>query len=126
MKQRGDTERADATAVEYYNPERDHYFFVLDGLGTAIIRAQGERTPLGQAAWRFEGYGMTAALPVNGQCPANLAPVYRAYNNGGRTGAPNFRYLTEVSAYRAMEAKGWTAEGIAFCVPPAASREARH
>jgi uncharacterized delta-60 repeat protein len=76
--------------------------------------------PPGVPKWNLEGRPMSLAIPAGGSCPANLAPVYRAFNGpaAGPAG-PNHRYTTDKALYDAMLAKGWLAEGVHFCVPPA-------
>ncbi len=59
---------------------------------------------------------------ADGSCAANLAPVYRLYNNG-QGGAPNHRYTTDVIVRAQMIAQGWMPEGLGpdavqMCSPP--------
>jgi hypothetical protein len=97
----------------------DSHFYTPEGAECDGLRALDASTPPGQYAWRFEGYAGNVAVPVDGNCAANLTPVYRLYNRGFEKGAaPNHRYTTDTALYAEMQAKGWAGEGVAFCVPP--------
>jgi len=53
-----------------------------------------------------------------GSCPAKYQPVRRLFNNQVGTGkAANHRYTAHPSDVRAMVARGWLDEGVAFCAP---------
>jgi hypothetical protein len=79
-------------------------------------------TPRGTPAWHLEGKPFDMPIPsADGVCPANLVPVYRAFNNiVGRGNGPNHRYTTSIAVYSAMLAQGWAGEGVHFCAPPRA------
>lgn len=76
-------------------------------------------TRRGSPAWHLEAKPFDIAIPSNGACPANLQPVYRAFN-GPAAGSygPNHRYTTDPAVYTAMLAKGWLPEGVHLCAPP--------
>jgi uncharacterized delta-60 repeat protein len=96
------------------------HFFTPRGPECDSLRALSERTPADKPAWRFEGIAFRAREPVDGTCPANLAPVYRLYNDGFARGkASNHRYVTDAALYSRMQESGWIPEGVRFCVPPA-------
>ena len=63
------------------------------------------------------------AVPsANGDCAAELIPVYRLYN-AGQGGAPNHRYTSDRDVRARMLAQGWVPEGIGpnavqMCSPP--------
>jgi hypothetical protein len=179
VRQSTGTPRIEATLVEYYHPQLDHYFLTLDGAESALLDANVEKmgwqrtgftmgawganapggavpvcrfygdpvigpnshfytpvgpecdglrqleqsTPAGQPVWHLEGLALSVAVPSNGACPANLTPVYRLFNGkSGAAGDPNHRYTTSNAVIAQMKAKGWFLEGLAFCVPPQASR----
>ena len=42
-------------------------------------------------------------------------PIYRFYNNRAAQNDTNHRYTDDLAAYLAMQAKGWTMEGIRLC-----------
>ncbi|HEX4884165.1 MAG TPA: hypothetical protein VFX05_08515, partial [Casimicrobiaceae bacterium] len=52
-----------------------------------------------------------------GTCPADLAVVWRLYNNG-MNGQANHRYVTSVTVLGDMVGRGWVVEGPVFCTPP--------
>jgi hypothetical protein len=63
-----------------------------------------------------------AMLPdAAGTCPLGMTPVYRLYNSG-MGGAPNHRFVTNLSERQNMLDKGYVPEGsgigIGMCVPP--------
>jgi len=74
------------------------------------------------AAWQYEAIAFYLLLPdANGQCPPGTVILFRLYNNGVG-GAPNHRFVTDVAAFNAMRAEGWTFEGNGLtgafaCVP---------
>jgi hypothetical protein len=99
------------------------HFFTPQGAECDGLLALAARTPPGSAAWRLEGITFSVAIPVDGSCSGALLPVYRLYNGGASRGlVPNHRYTVDTDVYLQMQAQGWTPEGIAFCVPPEASR----
>ena len=100
------------------DPTEGH-FWALEGFECDMLRSIDAATPPSSPAWRFEGYAFSAAEPVNGTCPDNLTPIYRAYNRGFAQGrAPKHRYSADERIYQSMIAQGWAAEGVRFCVPP--------
>ena len=69
----------------------------------------------------YEGQDFFVMKPTNGACPTGApVPVRRNFRPAidGRT--PNHRYSVSMATYNAMVAAGWSAEGIAFCVPASA------
>jgi hypothetical protein len=66
--------------------------------------------------WGYEGIAFWAWFPVNGQCPAGAAPVYRVYNARAAQNDSNHRFTTDPVQYSAMSA-GWTDEGVQLCSP---------
>jgi hypothetical protein len=102
------------------------HFFTPQGPECDSLRALADNTPIDEPAWRFEGIWFRAREPVDGKCPVNLAPVYRVYNNGFAQGkTSNHRYLTDAALYARMQERGWIAEGVRFCVPPAEPQRGR-
>jgi hypothetical protein len=95
-----------------------HFYTGEDNECGGLI-AQDEATPKGKPAWHLEAKPLDIALPADGVCPANLQPVYRAFNGpAAKTPDPNHRYTTDPAVYAAMLAKGWLPEGVHFCAPP--------
>ena len=48
-------------------------------------------------------------------CPSGTKPVYRLYNNRFQFHDSNHRFTTLLSEAQALQAQGWTLEGVAFC-----------
>lgn len=73
-------------------------------------------------AWQYEGDPFALRLPdTTGGCEPGTRALYRLYN-GGRGGAPNHRYTTNLFARGEMIARGWIPEGVGAvgvvgCVP---------
>lgn len=99
------------------------HFYIPEGSGCDFMRRLEAQASLGTLAWRLEGLTFSAAEAHGGQCPKTLFPVYRFYNRGYEHGRDsNHRYSVDPSISAEMTAKGWVAEGIAFCVPPVSNR----
>jgi hypothetical protein len=102
-----------------------HFYSTQDYECQGLLALQ-QSTPPGVPAWHFEAYTFSATNPVDGQCPPNLSPVYRAFSGPVSSAAgPNHRYTTDVALYQAMLAKGFIGEGVHFCAPPRPSRSNR-
>ncbi len=67
--------------------------------------------------WTFEGLAFDEQMPIGEECPVNLVPVTRIYNNG-IGGEANHRFLTSHSEAHATVAAGWLVEGVVFCAAP--------
>ncbi|MBN9429234.1 MAG: S8 family peptidase [Burkholderiales bacterium] len=65
--------------------------------------------------WTYEGIAFYAKLPVNGACPSNTVPIYRAYNMRWMHNDSNHRYTPRKSEYDKLVAKGWAGEGVTLC-----------
>ena len=69
-------------------------------------------------AWNFESRDFLTMLPINGTCPTNTVPVYRAYNNGYSRGIDsNHRITSDQAAIQQVVARGWINEGVVMCAP---------
>ena len=103
------------------------HFYTPQGPECDFLRSLEASAPPGQPAWHLEGFASDVTLPTDGQCPANLSPVYRVYNDGfGHGRDPNHRYTTDPALYAQMQSQGWVPEGVRFCVPLAASRSSTY
>jgi Repeat of unknown function (DUF5648) len=72
------------------------------------------------AGFSYEGFEFATALPINQSCPQNApVPIYRSFRFAQHGRTPNHRYSTSRAVYDAMNASGWTPEGIAFCATSA-------
>lgn len=84
------------------------HFFTVDRQECAQLR-DGEKV-----GWTFEGAPFWARFPKGDAC-VNGIPLYRLYNNS-KGGAPSHRFATRLPVVEAMQAQGWTNEGVAMCV----------
>lgn len=92
----------------FYAPGPSSHFFTSDaGECEAVKRMQG---------WGYEGLGFYVTPAQNRACAAPLQPVRRLYNNRYFQNDSNHRYVVDASLVPAMTARGWTDEGIVFCV----------
>jgi hypothetical protein len=97
----------------FYGP--NSHFYTADPQECANLKAQF--TPDAKS-WKFESNDFLTTPAVNGACPANLLPVYRAYNNGFARGVDsNHRITANHAAYLQTVAAGWIGEGIVMCAP---------
>ena len=110
----GRTLKAFATAqpgtspvCRYYIPPGygDSHFY---GRGAAECDATGANFPHLTLEAREFTY---VVLPVNGECPDGLTPIYRVFSN--RTDA-NHRYMDDRAVRAEMVARGWVVEGDGF------------
>jgi hypothetical protein len=86
------------------------HFYTLDPAECAQVR----RDP----GWHFESYDFSSNPPgPGGVCAAGTVPVYRAYNHRFAQNDSNHRLTTNLTAYNAQVALGWTGEGVVMCAP---------
>ena len=98
------------------------HFYSAEKFECDLLAQIEAQTPPDKPAWRFEREAFRITVPVDGNCPPNLTPVYRLYNRAGvpgRNREPNHRYTTALTIHTEMQAKGWISEGVHMCVPPA-------
>ncbi len=100
-----------ASICRFFNasfaPKSSH-FFAAQGLGC-------EETITHFPDWQLETLSaFSARIPDSGGACASGVPVYRLYNNG-MGGAPNHRFVTNVTEGLEMIGKGWTYEYVAMC-----------
>jgi len=99
------------------------HFYTPAGPECDFLVALAAGTPPGKPAWHLEGLAAAVTVPAGGECPGNLTPIDRAYNDGFAHGRdPNHRYTADAALYAQMQAQGWVGEGVAFCVPLPTSR----
>jgi Domain of unknown function (DUF5666) len=89
----------------------DSHFFTVDPTECSFVMTQF-------AAWTFEGHAFAMTPAVNGQCPADLVPVNRFFNNPGTAAAINHRFTVTQQAFDETLAMGWVNEGVAMCAQP--------
>lgn len=76
---------------------------------------QSEIESLEQPGSRWAREGVAFLVPRLDGCTAPYVPVYRLQNGRGAVNDTNHRYVTSLAERDAMLARGWLAEGIAFC-----------
>ncbi|HEX7403996.1 MAG TPA: hypothetical protein VF287_08280 [Usitatibacter sp.] len=67
--------------------------------------------------WQFEQIAFYSLMPINGQCPGDTVPVYRAYNQRAALNDSNHRFMSDLIMRYAQLATGWGDEGVQFCSP---------
>lgn len=85
------------------------HFYTASATECAVVR--------NDPGWTFEGIAFYALTPNGEQCPGNLQPIYRAYNNRFAQNDSNHRYSSALATLQGMTAQGWTVEGTVFCTP---------
>ncbi|SRR5258707_240296 len=83
----------------------------------AVQRADANAKGVSFLGWQYEQIAFYALLPVNGQCPGDTYPVYRAYNQRAIYNDSNHRFMGDSLTRSATLAGGWADEGVAFCSP---------
>jgi hypothetical protein len=83
----------------------------LEQQGRAQDAAAGRRF----MGWAYEGIAFYTVLPVNGDCPAGMKPVFRHYNDRYEYNDSNHRFTSDVRQRYAMS--GWNDEGAQMCAP---------
>ena len=100
------------------SPGPNSHFYTASQSDCDLLRALQAITPATQQRLNFESLDFMTTPATNGTCPANLVPVYRAYNNGvGRGIDGNHRFSTSASAIAEVVARGWVNEGGVMCAP---------
>jgi predicted dienelactone hydrolase len=85
------------------------HFYTIDAVECAKVKAD--------PFWTYESLAFNAFQTPTADCPADLIPVTRLYNNG-MGGQANHRFLTSRSETNNMYNQGWIIEGQVFCTPP--------
>lgn len=91
----------------FYSPQRNTHVFTASPAECGRMRQM-------KPEWTFEGIAF-AASPTCGHYTSQ--PVYRLARETG-TGAMKYRFAIKPGVRGEMVAKGWTDEGVAFCLPP--------
>lgn len=121
----GDTfNSAGATPVcRFYgsqSPGPNSHFYTVDPVECQGLKDQqipaGDPRKLTVKSWNFESLDFLSTPPSGGSCPAGMAPVYRAYNNGASRGVDsNHRISGNLAAIQQEVARGWKNEGVVMC-----------
>jgi hypothetical protein len=93
----------------FWGPAPRSHFFAIDPQECGIVRKPG-------TGWFYEGIAFGAYSAVNGTCEFSRKPVWRLHNNRSAQNDSNHRYVTKLSLASEMQLRGWTLEGVAFCV----------
>ena len=96
-------------ACRFFGPRFNSHFYTIDADECALRKAD--------PFWSYEGIAFNAFWTPTPDCPEDLIPVARLYNNG-MGGQANHRYLTSRSEINNTYQNGWTVEGQVFCTPP--------
>lgn len=118
----GNNTGSGASVCRFYgsvSPGPNSHFFTLSPGECGFLIELQERTPASVPRWNLEEFSFVAAPPgPGGVCPSELAPIYRAYNNGFARGQDsNHRFVADRSLLAPLVSEGWIDEGVAFCVP---------
>ena len=85
------------------------HFYTADVRECEAVRAD--------PGWRYEGIAFYSIVPGTTGCPTGMMPVRRLYNNRFAQNDSNHRYTTNPDVVAAMQAQGWTDEGVVLCSP---------
>ena len=105
------------------NQQRGSHFYTLKADDVAALRALNPSNLVVAGKPVDEGDGFRAFAPLaDGSCQKGALPVYRLFRGTARfPDDPNHRFVSTTSLYNDFVAKGWTGEGVAFCVYAASS-----
>lgn len=107
----------------FYSSDANSHFYTASAGECAQLRTieSQQRAANGGSTggWAFEGVAFFVQTPQDGQCPAGTTPITRMYNHGFENGqGANHRFVDAADLQALMAARGWSAEGTAFCVAP--------
>lgn len=100
------------------SPGPNSHFYTASPPECELLKSIQDRTPATQPRLNYEGLDFLTTPAVNGACPGNTVPVYRAYNNGDtRNIDGNHRFTTNATGIADTVARGWANEGAVMCAP---------
>ncbi len=100
------------------SPGPNSHFYTASADECTQLKQLQATTPATQKRWNFESLDFLTTAPMNGTCPTNTSPVYRAYNNGFSRGIDsNHRIVNDQTAIQEVVARGWINEGVVMCAP---------
>ena len=100
------------------SPGPNSHFYTASADECAQLKQLQATTPATQKRWNFESLDFLTTVPMNGACPTNTSPLYRAYNNGFSRGIDsNHRITRDQAAIQEVMARGWINEGVVMCAP---------
>ncbi|CAH1904972.1 Flg_new_2 domain-containing protein [Candidatus Nitrotoga sp. HW29] len=98
------------------SPGPNSHFYTASAEECTQLKQLQAATPATQKRWNFENLDFLTMMPVNGACPANTTPIYRAYNNGfSKSIDSNHRITSDQAAIQEVVARGWINEGVVMC-----------
>jgi Repeat of unknown function (DUF5648) len=100
------------------SPGPNSHFYTADAGECAFLKQLQANTPATERRWNFESNDFSTTPAVNGACPAELVPVYRAYNNGFALNIDSdHRITSNAAAIQEVVTRGWIDEGVVMCAP---------
>ncbi|WP_239797185.1 InlB B-repeat-containing protein [Candidatus Nitrotoga arctica] len=100
------------------SPGPNSHFYTASADECTQLKQLQATTPATQKRWNFESLDFLTMMPMNNTCPADTAPIYRAYNNGfSKNIDSNHRITSDQAAIQEVVARGWINEGIVMCAP---------
>lgn len=97
-------------------PGPNSHFYTASSVECDQLKQIQATTPATQKKWNFESLDFFTSSPINGVCPQNTVPVYRAYNNGfGRGIDSNHRITSNRAGIQQVLSRGWIDEGVVMC-----------
>lgn len=104
------------------NATRGSHFYTLLDSDLVALANQNPTQSTAPGLPQNEGVDSYAYLPivagVGGFCDSSLLPVYRLFREAARfPDDPNHRFTTSVATYNDFVGRGWSGEGVNFCVP---------
>ena len=101
------------------SPGPNSHFYTASASECAFLKALQASTPASVPRWNFESNDFLTTGTVNGGCPAQTVPVFRAYNDGfTKRIDSNHRITNNAASIQEVVARGWISEGIVMCAPP--------
>ena len=100
------------------SPGPNSHFYTADAGECTFLKQLQASMPATERRWNFENNDFSTTPAVNGACPAELVPVYRAYNNGFSLNTDSdHRITSNAAAIQAVVQRGWRDEGVVMCAP---------
>ena len=100
------------------SPGPNSHVYTASAQECANLKQLQATTPATQKRWNFESNDFLSDVPVNGACPTQTVPIYRAYNNGFVLKIDSNHRITEfLPSILEVVARGWINEGIVMCAP---------
>jgi hypothetical protein len=107
----------------FYARGPNSHFFTADAFECQSLkdleqkqRPEAAATGAPFLGWGYEAIGFWALMPQDGQCPADAAGVFRAYNDRAASNDSNHRFMLDGQLRDAMAAS-WIDEGMQLCSP---------